>query len=170
MHLISPPHPPGQKAALAAATSPRLSISSASQRSSDQSRPSPIAVGSGCQLHDTPPTHPAGETLCIHQASPERHTAIWKAQRCQTANVLGKRRQRILQTPQRIRGRTREERPGRNYTKNRGREPALGKFTEEWHCLFSYFKKGDTAEADSTALRRCQEGLPFFLSCPVLQY
>lgn len=33
----------------------------------------------------------------------------------------------------------------------RGREPALGKFMEEWHCLFSYFRKGNTAEADSTA-------------------
>lgn len=52
---------------------------SASPRSGDQSHPSPITVDSGCQLHDTPPTHPAGEALCIHQASPERHTAIWKA-------------------------------------------------------------------------------------------
>lgn len=41
---------------------------------------------------------------------------------------------------------------------------------EEWYCLLSYFKKGDTAEADSAALRTCEEGLAFFFSCPILQY
>jgi len=116
---------------------------SASPRSGDQSHPSPITVGSGCQLHDTPPTHPARETLCIHQASPERHTAIWKAQRCQTANVLAKRRQWILQTPQRMRGRPREERPGRNQTKEKeGESRYLGNSRRNGTAFFLVSKRG----------------------------
>lgn len=37
--------------------------------------------------------------------------------------------------------------------KKRGQEQTLGQFTEEWHCLLSYFKRWDTAGTDSTALK-----------------
>lgn len=46
---------------------------SASWRGGDQSHPSLITVGSGCQLHDTPPTHPAGETVHSSGISREAH-------------------------------------------------------------------------------------------------
>lgn len=57
----------------------------------------------------------------------------------------------------------------RDKKKKREREQAPGKFMEEWHCLLSYFKEGDTAGADSTALRRGEEGLAFLFSCPTVQ-
>lgn len=156
---VSLPPSPGLKAALAVATSPSLSISH-----EQPPKPPHSHHRLGLQL---PTRHLLVllEMPCIHQAPPGTCTAIWKAQRCHAANVLGRRCQLVLAAPQRMRGRPKEEKPGRLKEKKKKRE--LGacnwEIPPERPWVPSYFKKGDSATATSAALKVGEEGLILLL-------
>lgn len=135
---VSLPPSPGLKAALAVATSPSLSISH-----EQPPKPPHSHHRLGLQL---PTRHLLVllEMPCIHQVPPGSCTAIWKAQRCHAANVLGRRCQLVLAAPQRMRGRPKEEKPGRlkEKKKKESLELAIGKFPQKGPRFSLISKRG----------------------------